>query len=113
MPQAGGASSPQMLARTIGGAVGVGVLGGILTAFVGSASSAVLDPSAFGSIPPDQLAETRDALSGGLGWIYWILAGCAFVGFVVAVRRMPVVHLGAQGGIDVRSIRAAPAGLGE
>ena len=41
--------------RTIGGAVGVGVLGGILTTFVGAASSAVLDPSAVGSISPDQL----------------------------------------------------------
>ena len=63
--------------RTIGGAVGVGVLGGILTAFVGAASSAVLDPSARGSISADQLAQTRDALSDGLVWIYWILAAIA------------------------------------
>ena len=34
--------------RTIGGAVGVGVMGGVLTAFVGTASSAILDPIARG-----------------------------------------------------------------
>jgi EmrB/QacA subfamily drug resistance transporter len=99
--------------RTIGGAVGVGVLGGILTAFVGAASSAVLDPTAFGSLPPDQLAATRDLLGQGLGWIYWIIAGSSLLALIVAVRRMPVVHLGAQGGIDVRSVRAASAGLGD
>ena len=99
--------------RTIGGAVGVGVLGGILTTFVGAASSAVLDPSAVGSISPDQLAQTRDALSDGLIWIYWILAATGAVALVVAVRRMPVVHLGAQGGVDVRSLRTASAGMGE
>jgi EmrB/QacA subfamily drug resistance transporter len=99
--------------RTIGGAVGVGVLGGILTAFVGAASSAVLDSGALAALPPDQLAATRDQLADGLQWIYWILVGSGALALVVAIRRMPVVLLGAAGGVDVRSIRAAPAGLGE
>ncbi|MEA2520041.1 MAG: hypothetical protein QOF49_2121, partial [Chloroflexota bacterium] len=38
--------------RTIGGAVGVGIMGGVLTAFVGAASSAILDPVARGTVSP-------------------------------------------------------------
>ncbi|HEY4753986.1 MAG TPA: DHA2 family efflux MFS transporter permease subunit, partial [Candidatus Limnocylindrales bacterium] len=45
--------------RTIGGSVGVGVMGGILTAFVGAASSAILDPVGRSGLSPDQLAAGR------------------------------------------------------
>jgi EmrB/QacA subfamily drug resistance transporter len=75
--------------RTIGGAVGVGLMGGILTAFVGAASSAILDPTH----PATNVAARAD-LSAGLGWIYWILLIAAIVSLVVAVRSMPDVHLG-------------------
>jgi EmrB/QacA subfamily drug resistance transporter len=76
--------------RTIGGAVGVGVMGGILTAFVGAASSAVLDPNH----QAGQLAGARADLANGLGWIYWILFVAAVLSLVVAVRLMPDVRLG-------------------
>ncbi|HEY5436153.1 MAG TPA: MDR family MFS transporter [Candidatus Limnocylindrales bacterium] len=87
--------------RTIGGAVGVGVMGGILTAFVGAVSSGILDPIARNQIPPDVLAAGRESLASGLGVIYWILFGSAAAACALAVRYMPDVALGHE-------IEAAP-----
>jgi MFS family permease len=80
--------------RTIGGAVGVGIMGGILTAFVGAASSAILDPVARTTADPAALAAARDALGSGLGVVYWIMVACAIGAFGLAVRTMPDVALG-------------------
>ena len=80
--------------RTIGGAVGVGVMGGVLTAFVGAASSAILDPTARAGLSPAAADAARSALSSGLGVTYWVMAGAAIVAFVLAVRTMPDVALG-------------------
>jgi MFS family permease len=80
--------------RTIGGAVGVGIMGGVLTAFVGAASSAILDPTARAGLSPAAAESARSALSSGLGVTYWIMAAAAIVAFVLAVRTMPDVALG-------------------
>ena len=82
--------------RTIGGSVGVGVMGGILAAFVGTASSAILDPIARRSLTPATLAAGRDALASGLSVTYWIMVGAAIIAFVIALRAMPAVELGHQ-----------------
>lgn len=80
--------------RTIGGSVGVGVMGGILTAFVGAASSAILDPIGRAGLSPDQLAAGRAALESGLQVVYWLMAAAAAAALVLAIRTMPAVRLG-------------------
>ena len=80
--------------RTIGGAVGVGLMGGVLTAFVGTASSAILDPIARSSLPAASLVSDRAALAAGLGVIYWVLVAAAIAALAMAVRSMPDVRLG-------------------
>jgi MFS family permease len=87
--------------RTIGGAVGVGVMGGILTAFVGAVSSAILDPTGQASLPAPVLAAARGDLADGLGWIYWILLGSAVLALAVALRAMPDVRLGERGQVTL------------
>ena len=89
--------------RTIGGAVGVGVMGGVLTAFVGTASSAILDPIARASVPAAELVADRAALASALGIIYWILVAAAVGALTLAIRAMPDVTLGHE-------IDAAPRG---
>ena len=80
--------------RTIGGAVGVGVMGGILTAFVGAVSSGILDPIARTQLSSADLASGRASLAAGLGVIYWILFAAAAASCALAIRFMPDVTLG-------------------
>jgi len=79
--------------RTIGGAVGVGLLGGIVTASVGGASAVILDPIGRNFIPAAQLAAMRSSLSSGLEWVFVILAVDAVVVAAVAIRMMPAVRI--------------------
>jgi predicted MFS family arabinose efflux permease len=79
--------------RTIGGAVGVGLLGGIVTASVGGASAVILDPIGRDFIPAAQLAAMRSALSGGLEWVFVIVAIDAAIVAAVAIRFMPAVRI--------------------
>jgi EmrB/QacA subfamily drug resistance transporter len=83
-----------LFSRTIGGAVGVGVMGGVLTAFVGTASSAILDPVARGSVSSQVAIAARESLSAGLGVTYWLMFGAAALACLLAVRTMPNVSLG-------------------
>jgi EmrB/QacA subfamily drug resistance transporter len=83
--------------RTIGGAVGVGLLGGIVTASVGGASAVILDPIGRNFIPGAQLAAMRSSLSGGLEWVFVILAVDAAVVAAVAIRMMPAVRIERRG----------------
>lgn len=92
--QRGQATGLVQFSRTIGGAVGVGLMGGILTAAIGSSSSAVLDPILRTTIPAAQLAAERDALSSGLGWIFVSLLVAAVAALLVAARTMPDVEIG-------------------
>lgn len=80
--------------RTIGGAVGIGLMGGILTAFVGSATSQILDPVRSASLAPTVLAAARHDLATGLFWIFVILAIAAVLALGVALRSMPAVRIG-------------------
>ena len=80
--------------RTIGGSVGVGVMGGILAAFVGTASSAILDPIGREQLTAQQLAAGRDALESGLQVVYWLMAAAAAAALVMAIRTMPAAQLG-------------------
>ncbi len=79
--------------RTIGGAVGVGLLGGIVTASVGSGSAIILDPIGRNFIPATQLASMRTALSGGLEWVFVLLVVDAVAVAAVAIRMMPAVRI--------------------
>ncbi len=79
--------------RTIGGAVGVGLLGGLVTAAAGNASGIILDPIGRNLIPAAQLAAMRSSLSGGLEWVFIIVALDAAVVAAVALRFMPTVHV--------------------
>jgi EmrB/QacA subfamily drug resistance transporter len=87
--------------RTIGGAVGVGVMGGILTGFVGAASSAILDPVARSTLPPSVLVTDRAALASGLDVVYLLLVAAAVATLLLAIRTMPDVSLGHE--IDPRT----------
>ncbi len=92
--QRGQATGLVQFSRTIGGAVGVGLMGGILTAAIGSSSSAVLDPVLRSTIPVAQLAAERDSLSSGLIWIFVSLVVAAAGALLVAIRTMPDVEIG-------------------
>jgi MFS family permease len=80
--------------RTIGGAIGVGVMGGVLTAFVGAASSAILDPVARSTVSAQAAAAARDSLASGLDVTYWLMFVAAALACLLAVRTMPDVSLG-------------------
>jgi EmrB/QacA subfamily drug resistance transporter len=97
--------------RTIGGAVGVGLLGGIVTASVGSASAVILDPIRRTNIPVDQLATMRSALSGGLEPVFIITAIDAIIVGVLAWRLMPAMRIELRAAAVAR--RAAEAAADE
>jgi hypothetical protein len=94
--------------RTIGGAVGVGLMGGALTAVVGTASSEILDPIARSTLPTATLVADRGALADGLGLIYRSLLVAAVGALLLAVRSMPDVSLGHEiGSSAATAIREA------
>jgi hypothetical protein len=74
----------------------VGVMGGLLTAIVGAASSRILDPIARTTLSPAVLDAGRASLSDALALIYWILFVAAAGALALAVRYMPEVSLGHQ-----------------
>jgi EmrB/QacA subfamily drug resistance transporter len=82
--------------RTIGGAVGVGLLGGILSAAVGPRASEILDPLRRTDIPPREFETLAASLTAGLVGIYILLAVVALVAVVVAWRRAPAVDITAS-----------------
>src|SRR5438105_5696202 len=79
--------------RSIGGSVGIGLMGGILTAAVGTHSAQVLDPFTRDLLSPAELAATRGALSGGLSIIFWIIFVAGVASFLVAYRSMPALNI--------------------
>jgi EmrB/QacA subfamily drug resistance transporter len=91
--QRGMATGLVQFSRTIGGAVGVGLMGAVLTASVGASASAILDPIQLPSIPPSELAAMRDALAAGLDIIFVSILGCAVLALLLAIRGMPAVAL--------------------
>lgn len=89
----GQATGLVQFSRTIGGSVGVGVLGALLAVSVGPLASTILDPVARSGIAPADLAAAREGLVSGLGWIYLILLGISFATLVITLRSMPQVHV--------------------
>jgi EmrB/QacA subfamily drug resistance transporter len=79
--------------RTIGGAVGTGLLGALLAAAVGPAASTILDPIARLSMPRAEMVAARAGLESGLGWIYLILLVAAAGAWLLALRLMPALYI--------------------
>lgn len=105
--------------RTIGGSVGVGVMGGVLAAFVGGASSAILDPIGRNGLTAAQLAAGRASLESGLTVVYWLMAVSAAAALAMAIRTMPAARLGdsqqagapaGDDGLDARVVGVAARG---
>ena len=82
--------------RTIGGAVGVGLLGGILSAVVGPRASEILDPVRRADVPQREFEALAASLTAGLVGIYILLAAVAVIAVIVAWRRAPAVAVTAS-----------------
>jgi MFS family permease len=91
--QRGVATGLQQFSRSIGGSIGVGLMGGILTAAVGTHSAVILDPVARTSVPPEELAATQAAMGAGLLVIFWIIFVASIATFLIALRAMPRIHI--------------------
>lgn len=91
--QRGVATGLQQFSRSIGGSIGVGLMGGILTAAVGTHSAVVLDPFRRNSVPVEELAATQDAMGSGLLIIFWIILVASVATFLIALRSMPRIHI--------------------
>ncbi|HET8586680.1 MAG TPA: MFS transporter, partial [Candidatus Limnocylindria bacterium] len=94
--QRGQATGLVQFSRTIGGAVGTGLMGAILASAVGPRASAILDPIARTDLPASLIAETRTALAGGLTWIFAIMLVTSALACLLAIRFMPAVHVGRE-----------------
>ncbi len=91
--QRGQATGLVQFSRTIGGAVGTGLLGALLATTVGAGASAILDPIARTTLSAAELASARSGLETGLGWIYVILVVAAAGAFALAIRMMPAMRI--------------------
>jgi EmrB/QacA subfamily drug resistance transporter len=91
--QRGQATGLVQFSRTIGGAIGTGLMGAILASAVGPAASAILDPVGRDSLPAASVAGARDALAGGLGWIFVIMLVTSGLAWLLAFRFMPAVRV--------------------
>jgi EmrB/QacA subfamily drug resistance transporter len=90
--QRGIATASTMFFRTIGGTLAVGVMGGVINARLMAdasipedAASRVLSREGAASLTPDLIARLGDALAGGLGTVFWIIAGMGVVAFVASL----------------------------
>ncbi len=87
----GVATSSVQFFRTIGGAIAVGALGAVLNAHLASQIGSDLDPNVAlnpvlrAQIPTETLQDLVSALDGGLGIIYLVMAGTAFLGVGVGL----------------------------
>lgn len=91
--QRGQATGLVQFSRTIGGAVGTGLMGAILAASVGQHASAILDPIGRGSIPPDDLEIIHARLVDGLWLIFMICLVVAVAAWLLALRFMPAMNV--------------------
>jgi len=79
--------------RSMGGSVGIGLMGGILAASVGTHSAQVLDPFTRNQLSPAELEATRLALESGLRVIFWIIFVAGLSAFLIAYRAMPALNI--------------------
>jgi EmrB/QacA subfamily drug resistance transporter len=88
--QRGVATSSVQFFRTIGGSISVAALGAVLNGHLadrlveGVDPNLALNPDTRGQIPAEHLANLTDALSGGLGKVYMVMAALAALGIGVA-----------------------------
>lgn len=90
--QRGIATASTMFFRTIGGTLAVGVMGGVINARLMAdasipedAASRVLSREGAASLTPELIARLGDALAGGIGTVFWIIAGMGVVAFVASL----------------------------
>jgi EmrB/QacA subfamily drug resistance transporter len=91
--QRGVATGLVQFSRSIGGAIGIGLMGGILTAAVGNNSAAVLDPLTRNDLSAGALAAARSAIEGGLSINFWIMFVAGIGAFLVAYKTMPQLNI--------------------
>ncbi len=89
----GVATASTMFFRTIGGALTVGVMGGVLNAAIAgdptippAATSQILSREGLKTIDPAVLARLGGVLGGALGTVFWIVAGMGVIAFLVSLR---------------------------
>ncbi|MCC7306997.1 MAG: MFS transporter [Acidobacteria bacterium] len=106
--QLGIATSMNQFSRSIGGALGVAVMGAVLTAGLASQlhavaedsggafshdeaasfasnPNAIIDPAAKAELPPEKLAILQTAMTGAIHPVFWVGAFMAFLAFVVSL----------------------------
>jgi predicted MFS family arabinose efflux permease len=90
--QRGVATASTMFARTIGGTLAVGALGGILTATLLSngsipteAADQLLGPAHGAGLDPAVLRALSASLQSGLGVVFWVIAGIAVAAAATSV----------------------------
>jgi EmrB/QacA subfamily drug resistance transporter len=89
--QRGIATASTMFFRTIGGALAVSAMGGVLNAVLAAdpnisheLASKVLSPTGLRSLAPELRAGVGEALGRGVGIIFWMAAASAVAAFVVS-----------------------------
>lgn len=90
--QRGVATASTMFARTIGGTLAVGALGGVLAAALRAnpfippeAADRLLGPTHGAGLDPGVLGALTASLQSGLGVVFWAIAGIAAVAALVAL----------------------------
>jgi predicted MFS family arabinose efflux permease len=90
--QRGIATASAMFFRTIGGALAVGVMGGVISAALSSdpsipadAANELLSREGGQKLDPGILTHLGDALARGLGTVFWIIAGMALTAFIASI----------------------------
>ncbi|WP_338046236.1 MDR family MFS transporter [Polyangium spumosum] len=90
--QRGVATASTMFFRTIGGAVAVGVMGGVIvsalakdTSLPKDAASRALSREGMSAIGPDVVQRISGLLAEGLGTAFWMIAGLGVTAFVAAL----------------------------
>jgi MFS family permease len=118
----GAVTSSTQFARTIGGSVGVALLGAALNARLAPAvaesdvlASDLLTPASRAALPPDAVARLSEAMADGLHRTYLVLVVVALLGVanvVLFARRSARVAADRAGGADAAKTPAAdrPAG---
>ena len=106
---------PSQFSRTIGGAVGVAVLGTLLTAQLTShlsgldsslqSANALLDEEVRSGLAPDMLEFLTTALSSSLHVVFLTMLGLAIAAAVIVVLFFP------RGSVE--ELQAAEGGMGE
>ena len=101
----GVATASTMFFRTIGGALAVGVMGGVINAAVArdpsippEATSQVLTKEGLSHMDPALLSRLGGLLAGALDTVFWIIAAMAVIAFVVSLWFPKAVT---EGGRDI------------